>query len=173
MALVSDNPVRKAAVAAGTISLLANLIASSILFWQLGKFDAGDSMVILAIGVLFAGVLGGLSFVVGRFLVDWPVYIAYGVAATAGIVYFWLWYFFAGYFIFGRILEHLSIWPVQGWLSGSTAGMISLVTFLTYFKKSRLQRIQSDLICLVTAITITVCLTVSASLYYFGKFILP
>lgn len=173
MSLVSDNPIRKAALAASIICLLTNLIASSILFWQLGKFDASDFMVIFGIGILFASAIGGVSFVVGWFLADWPIYIAYVVAGITGIISFWLWFFSAGFFIFGSIVENLSIWTVQGWLSGSTAGMISLVTFLTFFKKFPNQRTASGLFYLVAAVTITVCLTVSASFYYFGLFMSP
>ena len=173
MTVVSDNPIRKAAVAAGIICLLTNLIASSILFWQLGKFNANDFMVILGIGILYAITIGGLGFIVGWFLTDWPIYITYFVAGIVGIVSFWLWFFSAGFFIFGSTVENLSIWTVQGWLSGSTAGMISLVTFLTFFKKFPNQRTASGLFYLVAKVTITICLTVSASLYYFGKFMSP
>lgn len=173
MILVSNNPIRKAAVAASIICLLTNLIASSILFWQLGKFDVGDFTVIFGIGVLLASVIGGLGFGIGWFLSDWPIYIAYPVTGIAGIVIFLLWWFTAGFFIFGRIVESLSIWTVQGWLSGSTAGMISLVTFLSFFKKYSNQHAVSRLFHLIVTIIIIICLVVSASLSYFGKFMSP
>lgn len=173
MAMVSDNPIRKAAVAAGIICLLTNLIASSILFWQSGKFNASDFMVILGIGILFASVIGGLSFVVGWFLADWPIYIAYVVAGIAGIIGFWLWVFSAGFFIFGSTVERLSITIGEGWLSGSVAGMLSLVAFLSFFKKYSNQRTVSGLFYLMATIIIIICLAVNASLHYFGKFMSP
>jgi len=173
MALVSDNPIRKAAVAAGLICLLTNLLASCILFWQLGKFDASDFMVIFGIGILFASEIGGLGFVVGYFLVDWPIYIAYVVAGVVGIGVFWLWVFSAGFFIFGSTVERLSITVGEGWLSGSVAGMLSLVTFLSYFKKYSSQRTISRLFYLMATIIIIISLAISTSHYYFGKFMSP
>lgn len=171
MALVSDNPIRKAALTTGIICLLTNLIASSILFWQLGEFNASDFVVILGIGILYAMVIGGLGFVAGWFMVDWPVYIAYLVAGIAGIISFWLWVFSAGFFIFGSTVERLSVSVGVGWLSGSVAGMLSLVAFLSFLKEYSKPHTVSRLFFLIVTIITIISFAISASLYYFGRFI--
>ena len=175
MATISHKKVRKAAIGSGVICLLANLITSSVLFWQVGSFNIRDFIVILALGSLFAIVIGGLGLVMSPFLANWPVFIAYAVAGVTGIVTVYLWLFSAGFWLFGGLTENLSIPTWQGWFSGSIAGMLSLVTFLTFFKKypsPENRRTRARLFCFIVTV-ITVYLTSCASIYFFRGLIRP
>ncbi|HIE56530.1 MAG TPA: hypothetical protein EYP90_15400 [Chromatiaceae bacterium] len=166
----SQSHVKKAALATAIVCLLTDLIASGILFWQIGKIDTGDLMVILILGSLFAFTNGIAGFIMGLFLIDWPTWIAYIVTGLAGVIGFWLWIFTAGFWIFGSTTEHLSIPAWRGWLSGSIAGMLSLVTFLAFFKKYPSQHTVSGLFYLIVVEIIIISLAISASFYFFGQF---
>ncbi len=135
MATIFHNNAWKAAIGGGVICLLANMITSNVLYWQVGSFNISDFIVILALGSLFAIIIGALGLAMSLFLANWSIYIAYVVAGVSGIISVYLWSIFPVFFLFGRVVEKLIIPPLQGWFSGSVAGMLSLVTFLTFFKK--------------------------------------
>lgn len=175
MATISHKNVQMAAIGSGVICLLANLITSLKLFWQVGSFNISDFIIILALGSLFAIVIGGLSLAMSLFLANCSVYIAYVVAGVTGIIGVYLWLFSAGFWLFGRLTENLSIPTWQGWFSGSVAGMLSLVTFLTFFKKypsPEHQRTRVRLFYFIVTV-ITVYLTSCASIYFFRSLMLP
>ncbi|HFQ93988.1 MAG TPA: hypothetical protein ENK32_08270 [Anaerolineae bacterium] len=166
----SQSHVKKAAIATSIVCLLTDLTASSILFWQIGKIDIGDLLVVFILGSLFAFTNGIAGFIMGLFLIDWPTWIAYIVAGLAGIVGFWLWVFTAGFWVLGSITEHLSISVWHGWLSGNIAGMLSLVTFLAFFKRHLDQYTKPGLFYLVIVEMLIMSLAISVSFYYFGQF---